>query len=235
MTPGSPAADSHPVYEAEDPHLAKRKFLDDAAEHVRDTGHRAFVRKALGGYYTNRDTQQARYRDWEQARDAASLAKWSAVNRLDAVVGNVDQLPLLADVAPVVPEGTREAAEEGPAEGLRGLEETRKRDLEAWMDDQALDALVFPALADVGPADADVNPASADLAWRNGVWVANGNLAIRHMGVPTVTVPMGTMEDTGMPMGLTFAGRGWDDLALLQLACAFEATGPYREPAPRCP
>lgn len=86
MTPGSPATALHPVHEAEDPHLAKQKFLDDAAEHVRDTGHRAFIRKALGGYYTNRDTQQARYRDWEQARDAASLAKWSAVNRLDELL-----------------------------------------------------------------------------------------------------------------------------------------------------
>jgi L-lactate dehydrogenase complex protein LldF len=86
MTPGSPTADPHPVHEAENPHLAKQKFLHDAAEHVRDTGHRAFVRKALGGYYTNRDTQKARYRDWEQARDAASLAKWSAVNRLDELL-----------------------------------------------------------------------------------------------------------------------------------------------------
>ena len=86
MKPGAPAAALHPVHEAEDPHLAKQKFLDDAAEHVRDTGHRAFIRKALGGYYTSRDTQQARYRDWEQARDAASLAKWSAVNRLDELL-----------------------------------------------------------------------------------------------------------------------------------------------------
>ena len=86
MTPPSATAGSPPVHEAEDPHLAKRKFLHDAAEHVRDTGHRAFVRKALGGYYTSRDTQKARYRDWEQARDAASLAKWSAVNRLDELL-----------------------------------------------------------------------------------------------------------------------------------------------------
>ena len=121
------------------------------------------------------------------------------------------------------------------ADGLRGLEATRQRDLEDWMDAQGLDAVVFPALADVGPADADVNPASADLAWRNGVWVANGNLAIRHMGVPTVTVPMGVMQDTGMPMGLTFAGRGWDDLRLLQLACAFERTGNYGASPPRTP
>ena len=85
MTP-APAAGAPATHEAEDPHLAKQKFLHDAAEHVRDTGHRAFVRKALGGYYTNRDTQKARYRDWEQARDAASLAKWSAVNRLDELL-----------------------------------------------------------------------------------------------------------------------------------------------------
>lgn len=121
------------------------------------------------------------------------------------------------------------------AEGLRGLEATRRQDLEVWMDALGLDAVVFPALADVAPSDADTNPASADLAWRNGTWVANGNLAIRHLGIPTVTVPMGTLADTGMPMGLTFAGRAHDDAALLQLAAAFEATGPYRTLPPRAP
>ena len=73
------------------------------------------------------------------------------------------------------------------------------------------------------------------LTWRNGVWVAKGNLAIRHLGIPTVTVPMGLMADIGMPAGLAFAERGLDDLALLQLACTFEATGAYHKPAPRCP
>jgi L-lactate dehydrogenase complex protein LldF len=68
------------------PDSAKRQFLHDAAEHVRDVGHRDFVRRALGGYYTSRDLQKSRYRDWEQARDAASLAKWSAVNRLDELL-----------------------------------------------------------------------------------------------------------------------------------------------------
>lgn len=119
--------------------------------------------------------------------------------------------------------------------GLRGLEETRRVDLEEWMDDLGLDAVIFPAVADVGPADADVHEASAELAWRNGVWVANGNLVPRHLGIPTVTVPMGTMPDIGMPVGLTFAGRGWDDTRLLRLAAAFEATGDRRTPPPRTP
>ena len=120
-------------------------------------------------------------------------------------------------------------------DGLRGLERTRKIDLEDWMDQLGLDAVLFPTVADVGPADADVNPASADIAWSNGVWVANGNLAIRHLGVPTVTVPMGVMADIGMPVGLTFAGRAYDDSALLQLAAAYESTGSKRLVPPRTP
>jgi amidase len=110
-------------------------------------------------------------------------------------------------------------------DGLRGLEETRRRDLEVWMDVLRLDAVVFPAVADVGPADMDVNAEAADLGWRNGVWIANGNLAIRHLGIPTVTVPMGVMRDIGMPIGLTFAGRAYDDARLLGLAAGFEAAG----------
>ena len=144
------------------------------------------------------------------------LADYVTRARQAGVVEDVTTLPLL----------------EG---GLRGLEETRRVDLEAWMDDLGLDAVIFPAVADVGPADADVREESADLAWRNGVWVANGNLVPRHLGIPTVTVPMGTMSDIGMPIGLTFAGRGWDDNRLLTIAAAFEATGQRRTEPPRTP
>ncbi len=120
-------------------------------------------------------------------------------------------------------------------EGLRGLEQTRKTDLSAWMHRRGLDAVIFPAVADVGPADMDVNPVSADLGWRNGVWVANGNLVPRHLGIPTLTVPMGIMADTGMPVGLTFAGHCYDDTRLLSFAAAFETTGSRRTPPPHTP
>jgi L-lactate dehydrogenase complex protein LldF len=83
--PASPAVD-HAGAAEDAPRGAKKKFLRQAGEYVRDTDHRAFLRRALAGYYATRDTQKARYRDWEHARDAANLAKWNAVNRLDEML-----------------------------------------------------------------------------------------------------------------------------------------------------
>ncbi|CDX40217.1 Amidase [Mesorhizobium sp. SOD10] len=120
-------------------------------------------------------------------------------------------------------------------DGLKGLEATRRADFEDWLDANRLDAVVLPAVADVGPADADVNEASARLAWRNGTWVANGNLVWRHLGIPTVTVPMGTMADIGMPVGLTFAGKAYDDVALLTVAGDYERATRRRTAPPRTP
>ncbi|WP_434722205.1 amidase [Mesorhizobium sp. RIZ17] len=119
--------------------------------------------------------------------------------------------------------------------GLKGLEATRRADFEDWLDANKLEAVVLPAVADVGPADADVDEASARLAWCNGTWVANGNLVWRHLGIPTVTVPMGTMADIGMPVGLTFAGKAYDDVALLAIAGDYERATRRRTVPPRTP
>jgi amidase len=121
------------------------------------------------------------------------------------------------------------------AEGLRGLDRARRELLEDWMDAQGLTALAWPASCDAAPADADTDPASHTIAVRNGTWVANGNLVPRHLGIPTVTVPMGLAADIGMPFGLTLAGRGWDDTRLLQIAADLEGALPPRPVPPRTP
>jgi amidase len=115
------------------------------------------------------------------------------------------------------------------ADGLRALEQLREQLWESWMNDNGYDFVAFPANADVGPADADTIVESADIAWRNGVLFSNGNYAIRHMGIPTLTVPMGVMSDIGMPVGLTFAARAYDDRALIEAGLAFEAPGSLRQ------
>ncbi len=119
--------------------------------------------------------------------------------------------------------------------GLRGLEKTRRIDFDEWMAANGFDAVIFPTLADIGPADADVNPESADIAWRNGVWVANGNLVPRHLGIPMVQIPLGTAADIQMPAGLSIAGPAYSDNRLLAIAAAVEALRPRRTVPPRTP
>lgn len=118
------------------------------------------------------------------------------------------------------------------AEGLRALVRLRGELFESWLDERGFDGVVFPANADVAHEDAEFELASADHAWSNGVFFSNGNYAIRHLGIPTVTVAMGLMDDIRMPVGLTFAGRAYDDVALLGYGCAFEQGGPSLRPVP---
>ncbi|OQE46773.1 hypothetical protein PENCOP_c001G01185 [Penicillium coprophilum] len=107
-------------------------------------------------------------------------------------------------------------------QGIQALENARKETFEDWMDGLGLDAVVFPANADVGAADADCDERASRFAWSNGVKYSNGNRPIRHLGVPTISVPMGVMEDTRMPVNLTFAGKAYDDNNLLKYGFAFE-------------
>ncbi|ALE04289.1 amidase (plasmid) [Arthrobacter sp. ERGS1:01] len=123
----------------------------------------------------------------------------------------------------------------GFADGLRALEAMRKEWFEDWLRAEGLDGIVFPANADVALADSDLNVEPADLAWKNGVFYSNANYVLRHLGIPSITVPMGVMADTGMPVGLTIAGAAYDDNALLAYGYAFEAAGSMRRAAPLAP
>ena len=108
--------------------------------------------------------------------------------------------------------------------GLRALVALREELVYAWMRERGFDALVLPA-------NADVDEAAADLAWANGVVFSHGNYALRQVGLPTVTVPMGIMDDTRIPVGLTFAGPSGSDAALLGWAAAFDAESMRQPPA----
>ena len=78
------------------------------------------------------------------------------------------------------------------------------------MPDQKLDLVACPAAGGVGRDDLFVSTPSLQEASRNGIVYSNGNRVPRHLGIPTVTVPMGFMADIQMPVGITFclwAGR----------------------------
>ena len=123
----------------------------------------------------------------------------------------------------------------GLEEAVKALEVQRKRDLEDWMTENNLDVIAFPAQGDVGLADLEFNLESTKQSLQNGVKYSNGNRAIRHLGVPTVSVPMGVLEGKGMPVNITFAGRAYEDSKLLEYAYAFEQATKKRISAPLQP
>ncbi|KAH7408808.1 amidase signature domain-containing protein [Phaeosphaeria sp. MPI-PUGE-AT-0046c] len=110
----------------------------------------------------------------------------------------------------------------GMEQALQALESQRKRDLDDWMDANGLDLVAFPAQGDVGLADLEFDYESTKHSLTNGVKYSNGNRAIRHLGVPTVSVPMGMMAEKEMPVNVTFAGKAYHDNELLAYAWAFE-------------
>jgi Asp-tRNA(Asn)/Glu-tRNA(Gln) amidotransferase A subunit family amidase len=123
----------------------------------------------------------------------------------------------------------------GMQQALTALEAQRKRDLEDWMDKLGLDVVAFPAQGDAGLADLEFNIESTTHSLTNGVKYSNGNRAIRHLGVPTVSVPMGVMSEKHMPVNITFAGKAYQDTKLLEYAYAFEAATKARTPPPLAP
>lgn len=123
----------------------------------------------------------------------------------------------------------------GAAKSLLGMERARTVDLDDWLNKEGLHALVFPTNGDVGQEGLLDSSERMEAAMRNGVVYSNGNWTIRHLGIPTVTVPMGIMIDTKMPVGITFAGAAYSDQQLLDIAYAYERRTRRRKPPHRAP
>lgn len=124
---------------------------------------------------------------------------------------------------------------EGMAEALKALEAQRKRDFDIWMDTHAFDVMAFPAQGDVGFADLEFDYENAKHSLTNGVKYSNGNRAIRHLGIPTVSVPMGVMGKKKMPVNITFAGKAYEDEKLLTYAWGYENATKHRINPPLAP
>jgi Asp-tRNA(Asn)/Glu-tRNA(Gln) amidotransferase A subunit family amidase len=139
-------------------------------------------------------------------------------------------------VAAVKSWGDKSLAElPGCREALQALEAMRKKDLEDWMAENNYDAVVFPTNGDVALADSDESYDSMMSALRDGVKYANGGRSLKHLGVPCITVPMGTLVEENMPVGLSFCGRAYDDSKLLSYAFAYERATKRREAPPMTP
>ncbi|MES2919958.1 MAG: amidase family protein [Verrucomicrobiota bacterium] len=102
-------------------------------------------------------------------------------------------------------------------EHYTALREIRRK-LEAWMDAEGLDALVFPVDSGKTPTVGSVN----------------GRDPINAMHIPGTVVPNGSLPD-GEPTCVIFVGRGYDDVAVYKLAYAFEQASKKRYSTPLAP
>jgi len=119
-----------------------------------------------------------------------------------------------------------EAASDVPGEsaGCKARDEFRVKLRAAvvkLMDDQQLDALIYPTWSNPPRLIGDLNTPGGD----------NNQFFSPSTGFPAITVPMGYTRGDTLPAGLQFFGRPWDEATLLRLAYSYEqATHHRREP-----
>jgi amidase len=86
------------------------------------------------------------------------------------------------------------------------------------MDNNRLDALVYPTWSQVPRLIGDLNTPGGD----------DNQLFAPSTGFPALTVPMGYTRGERLPAGLQFFGRAWSEPMLLSLAYAYEQATHHR-------
>jgi len=109
--------------------------------------------------------------------------------------------------------------------GCQNRERSREALREAvqrLMDEQQLDALVYPTWSNPPRLIGDLNTPHGD----------NSQLFSPTTGFPAITVPMGYTRDGRLPAGISFFGRAWSEGRLIGLAFDYEQATRHRR-APR--
>jgi amidase len=115
----------------------------------------------------------------------------------------------------------------GESAGCRSREEFREKLRTAvvrLMDEQRLDALVYPTWSNPPRLIGDLNTPAGD----------NNQLFSPSTGFPAITVPMGYTRGT-LPAGIQFFGRAWSEPVLIRLAYAYEQATHHRHPPSTTP
>jgi len=90
----------------------------------------------------------------------------------------------------------------------------------ALMNDQRLDALIYPTWSNPPRLIGDLNTPGGD----------NNQFFSPSTGFPAITVPMGFTRGDTLPAGLQFFGRPWSESTLIRLAYAYEQATHHRRP-----
>ena len=93
------------------------------------------------------------------------------------------------------------------------------------MDDQRLDALVYPTWSFPPRPIGDLQTPHGD----------NSQVYSPTSGFPALSVPMGYTRDGQLPAGVTFLGRAWDEARIIKLGYGYEQATKHRRPPASTP
>jgi aspartyl-tRNA(Asn)/glutamyl-tRNA(Gln) amidotransferase subunit A len=111
-----------------------------------------------------------------------------------------------------------------PSSGLDNIEAGRKTMADQLFKD--VDVIMLPTTTTTVPTIKEVESNPQGLSPENTVFA-------NYYGLPAISVPCG-FDTNGLPLGLQFAGKPWDDVTVLSLAYQFQITTDYikKHPVP---
>ena len=122
-----------------------------------------------------------------------------------------------------------EGSENGPETAACKAEMTYREQVRAAvtkaMDDQKIDAWVYPTWSNPPRLIGDLNTPGGD----------NSQFFSPTTGFPSIQVPMGYTRGGRLPAGITFFGRAWSEPALIKYAYAYEQATRHRRPPESTP
>lgn len=100
-----------------------------------------------------------------------------------------------------------------------------RSEVETLLDDQRLDALVYPSWNNPPRLLGDLNTPDG----------SNGPRIASVVGFPAITVPMGYVQNAALPVGIEILGNAWSEPRLIEIAYAYEQATRHRKPPANAP
>jgi Asp-tRNA(Asn)/Glu-tRNA(Gln) amidotransferase A subunit family amidase len=126
-------------------------------------------------------------------------------------------------------EQAQEGSENGPETAACKAEMTYREQVRTAvakaMDDQKIDAWVYPTWSNPPRLIGDLNTPGGD----------NSQFFSPTTGFPSIQVPMGYTRGGRLPAGITFFGRAWAEAELIKYAYAYEQATRHRRPPESTP
>jgi amidase len=115
--------------------------------------------------------------------------------------------------------------ESAPCQANRAFREGFRNAVTKFMDEQKIDAFVYPTWSNPPRLIGDLNTPHGD----------NSQVFSPTTGFPATNIPMGYTRGGVLPVGMTFFGRAWSDASLIKYAFAYEQITRHRRPPVSAP